>query len=295
MQKIADKVFLLTPRNVEISAGGARAPARKGLLQPVLTGEIRRGERGPHRRGQHGGRACARLGGRDRRRSVPSSTPSAPRRSPTSWAARRWDPTASRGRAPTSWSCATSRPQLEEVAERDRVGSRAQAVVSILGGVRLRAIERPTRVCRCPASSPTRLLPWSAGVLGRRARACRRAPERRVLDLFGRLGQVITVDEKLMDVATGLMSCGPAYFALVVESVRGSRRPAGLTPEQAAEMVVAPWGARRSCCAREDGRRCRSAARSPRPAGDRRRPARARARRRARGLRRRPRRGLDGP
>ena len=42
MQRIADKVFMLTPRNVEISAE-ERAPAdREGLLQPVLTRDIRR-------------------------------------------------------------------------------------------------------------------------------------------------------------------------------------------------------------------------------------------------------------
>ena len=42
MQRIADKVFLLTPRNVEVSAGGARAADREGLLQPVLSGRPER-------------------------------------------------------------------------------------------------------------------------------------------------------------------------------------------------------------------------------------------------------------
>ena len=35
MQRIADKVFMLTPRNVESLGGGARGAHRKGLLQPV--------------------------------------------------------------------------------------------------------------------------------------------------------------------------------------------------------------------------------------------------------------------
>ena len=34
MQRVADKVFLLTPRNVEVSRRGARAAARARLLQP---------------------------------------------------------------------------------------------------------------------------------------------------------------------------------------------------------------------------------------------------------------------
>ena len=38
MQRIADKVFLLTPRNVEVSAEERARPDREGLLQPVLSG-----------------------------------------------------------------------------------------------------------------------------------------------------------------------------------------------------------------------------------------------------------------
>ena len=38
MQRIADKVFMLTPRNVEISAEERARAHREGLLQPVLTG-----------------------------------------------------------------------------------------------------------------------------------------------------------------------------------------------------------------------------------------------------------------
>ena len=43
MQRVADKVFLLTPRNVEVSRRGARAPARaRRLLQPGLIAGTRR-------------------------------------------------------------------------------------------------------------------------------------------------------------------------------------------------------------------------------------------------------------
>ena len=38
MQKIAEKTFLLTPRNVEVSAEEKARLDRKGLLQPVLSG-----------------------------------------------------------------------------------------------------------------------------------------------------------------------------------------------------------------------------------------------------------------
>ncbi len=37
MQRIAEKMFLLTPRNVEVSAEEKARLDRQGLLQPVLT------------------------------------------------------------------------------------------------------------------------------------------------------------------------------------------------------------------------------------------------------------------
>ena len=37
MQRIADKVFLLTPRNVEVSAEERARLRREGLLQPELS------------------------------------------------------------------------------------------------------------------------------------------------------------------------------------------------------------------------------------------------------------------
>jgi len=36
MQRVADKVFMLTPQNVEVSAEERAPHHRKGLLQPVL-------------------------------------------------------------------------------------------------------------------------------------------------------------------------------------------------------------------------------------------------------------------
>ena len=38
MQKIADKTFMLTPANVEVSRRGEGPHRRKGLLQPILSG-----------------------------------------------------------------------------------------------------------------------------------------------------------------------------------------------------------------------------------------------------------------
>jgi pyrroline-5-carboxylate reductase len=63
-------------------------------------------------------------------------------------------------------------------------------------------------------------------------------PEEQVLELFGRLGSVIALDERLMDVATALMGCGPAFFALVVEALVDAGVRHGLDPGDAGRMAV---------------------------------------------------------
>ena len=50
MQRVADKVFLLTPKNVEGLGGRAAAADGEGFLQPVLTRRVSQG-RGPRSNG----------------------------------------------------------------------------------------------------------------------------------------------------------------------------------------------------------------------------------------------------
>ena len=52
-------------------------------------------------------------------------------------------------------------------------------------------------------------------------------PEREILELFGRAGAVIPLDsEPLIEPAMALMSCGPAFMALVAESFADAGRRA---------------------------------------------------------------------
>jgi pyrroline-5-carboxylate reductase len=59
-----------------------------------------------------------------------------------------------------------------------------------------------------------------------------------VRDLFASLGTLVVLDDGLVDIAMGLMSCGPAYVALVAEAQidAGARR--GIPAQQGAELVV---------------------------------------------------------
>jgi pyrroline-5-carboxylate reductase len=60
-----------------------------------------------------------------------------------------------------------------------------------------------------------------------------------LLELLAPLGDVVAIDEELVDAAMAVMSSSPAYIALVAEALaRGGERE-GLDPELAGELVAA--------------------------------------------------------
>jgi pyrroline-5-carboxylate reductase len=132
--------------------------------------------------------------------------------------------------------------QLEEVAA--EVGGRAQVVVSILAATTTEQV-----AAAYPGASIYRFIPnmpteVRRGVLcyiaGPRASE---GPEEDILALFGRAGAVIALDhEPLIEPAMALMSCGPAFMALVAESFADAGAAHGLDPDDAMRMVVETMG-----------------------------------------------------
>jgi pyrroline-5-carboxylate reductase len=128
--------------------------------------------------------------------------------------------------------------QLEDVAA--EVSGRARVVASILAAVttdRLEAAYPGVPVYRFIPNIPAEV---RRGVLcytpGSRAAE---GPEREILELFGRAGTVIRLDdEPLIEPAMALMSCGPAFMALVAESFADAGEAHGLPPEEAIRMTV---------------------------------------------------------
>ena len=59
-----------------------------------------------------------------------------------------------------------------------------------------------------------------------------------VADLFAELGTLVVLDDGLVDVAMGLMSCAPAYVALVAEAQVDAGVRRGIPAAQGAELVV---------------------------------------------------------
>jgi pyrroline-5-carboxylate reductase len=131
---------------------------------------------------------------------------------------------------------------LELVAA--ELGGAAKGVISILGGVplaALRAAYGATPVVRMIPSVPVEV---RQGVTchARDAEAASSELEAEAIALFERVGLVVSLDEAQMDVATGLMSCAPAYVALVAEAQVDAGVRAGLPADVAGELVAANIG-----------------------------------------------------
>jgi pyrroline-5-carboxylate reductase len=62
--------------------------------------------------------------------------------------------------------------------------------------------------------------------------------DRSVSELFAELGTLVVLDDSLVDVAMGLMSCAPAYVALVAEAQVDAGVRRGIPAAQGAELVV---------------------------------------------------------
>lgn len=130
---------------------------------------------------------------------------------------------------------------LEPVA--CELGGEAKGVISILGGVSLAALRAAydaTPVVRMIPSVPVEV---RQGVTCHaRDGASDAALEAQAIALFERVGLVVTLDESQMEAATGLMSCAPAYTALVAEAQVDAGVRAGLPADVAGELVAASIG-----------------------------------------------------
>jgi pyrroline-5-carboxylate reductase len=127
--------------------------------------------------------------------------------------------------------------QLEEVAHSTH--GKAKAIASILGATTIEALERvypDAPVYRFLPSIPAEVRQGVTCYVGGTRAAD--GPEREILELFERVGPVVRLDEPLIEPAMALMSCGPAFVALVAEAMIDAGVRHGLQPGVAAEMTV---------------------------------------------------------
>jgi pyrroline-5-carboxylate reductase len=132
--------------------------------------------------------------------------------------------------------------QLAEVAA--QITARPHAIASILAATTTAQIEAAypdTPVYRfipnIPAEVRKGMLCYVPGTLAEKG------PEEELLELFGRAGSILYVDEeRLIEPAMALMSCGPAFMALVAESFAEAGTEHGLPRDDAMRMVVETMG-----------------------------------------------------
>jgi len=127
--------------------------------------------------------------------------------------------------------------KLDEVAA--EVSGAASAVASIVAATPIADLEDAypgTPVYRFMPSIPVEV---GRGVLCYAAGThAAEGPVDEVLALFGRSGAVLALDEALFEPAMALMSCGPAFLALVVEALADAGARHGLDKREATRMVV---------------------------------------------------------
>jgi pyrroline-5-carboxylate reductase len=127
--------------------------------------------------------------------------------------------------------------QLGDVAA--EVAPHARAIASILAATPLQELhaaypQRP--VYRFIPSLPVEVR--QGAVVQAEAEAQDADLDARVHDLFAQLGTLVVLPDALVDVAMGLMSCGPAYVALVAEAQIDAGVRRGIPAAQGAELVV---------------------------------------------------------
>jgi len=114
-----------------------------------------------------------------------------------------------------------------------------RSVMSLLGGTPLAGL-----VEHFPDSTVLRLMPNLAVETGRGVVAVARpadSEEQIVADaisLLGSLGEVVELEDGLMDAATAVMGCSPAYFAVVADALAKVGIEDGLDPEASLTMVA---------------------------------------------------------
>jgi pyrroline-5-carboxylate reductase len=127
--------------------------------------------------------------------------------------------------------------QLQEVAA--QVGGRAKGVVSILGGSTLAELK-----AAYPGIPVTRVLPSTPVEVRKGVTVQARDDDgdrehvARTTELFERVGTVVVLPEAQIDAAMGLMSCAPAYMALVAEAQVDAGVRFGIPAELGAQLVT---------------------------------------------------------
>ncbi len=112
-------------------------------------------------------------------------------------------------------------------------------LVSIAAGVPVRSLRawlaRPARLIRVMPNTPALVLEGVTAIA--RAEGLEKGDLETAQELFGAVGRVVVLDEDALDAVTGLSGSGPAYVAIVIESLADGGVKMGL--DRATAMTLA--------------------------------------------------------
>jgi pyrroline-5-carboxylate reductase len=127
--------------------------------------------------------------------------------------------------------------QLRAIAA--EIAREVRAVASVLGGTPLEQLRQAY-----PGVPLFRLIPNTPVEVRQGVTLYAPAPdvdrdvEQTVIELFSRVGTVVTVEDRLLGVAAAVSSLGPAYQALIAEAQVDAAVRMGLKPALASELVA---------------------------------------------------------
>ncbi|MBK3332729.1 pyrroline-5-carboxylate reductase [Persephonella atlantica] len=127
---------------------------------------------------------------------------------------------------------------LEETVSPINDSFKGKVVVSVLAGIsipKLKNLMKDSFIVRAMPNTPALVGEGAIGVSFEND-----SPEikEKIIDLLSSLGTVVEVDEKLMDVVTGLSGSGPAYVFMFIEGLIQGGIKGGLSYNQSRELAV---------------------------------------------------------
>ena len=127
---------------------------------------------------------------------------------------------------------------VESVLEETKEFSKGKLFVSVAAGVSTKFIEARTR------GRVIRVMPNICGLVGEMASCfslgtrASKEDEELIEKLLAAMGMTFKVDEKLMNVVTGLSGSGPAYFYFIVQALQEAGVELGLSSEIALKLAA---------------------------------------------------------
>jgi pyrroline-5-carboxylate reductase len=152
---------------------------------------------------------------------------------------------------------------LDTAAE--MLGGEAKAIASVLGATplaRLREVFPDVPVVR---TMPTVAVEIRRGVVCHAPLDPSRdgAVGARLLNLFDEVAHLVELPDELIDPATAIMGCSPAYLAVIVQTLAEAGAEQGIDPDQAHELVVESFAGTIELLRRYDPISVRTAIASP--------------------------------